>query len=155
MCVPLGARGQTTGAIYVENRSIRNRFCDDDLPPLILFANQVAVEIENARLFEALQRANDELEIRVEERTAELAEAKAAAEAVNAELQKRNEELQEALSTIKTLTDFVPICAWCHNAIKDEKGRWLNLELYIETHSEATVTHGICPECAKDAKARV
>ena len=154
MCVPLGSRRETIGAIYVENRSIRNRFNEDDLPPLILFANQVAVEIENTRLFEALQRANDELEIRVEERTAELEEAKAAAEAVNAELQNRNEELQKALSTIKTLADFVPVCAWCHNKIKDEKGRRLSLELYIETHSEATVTHGICPECAKNPKGR-
>lgn len=155
MCVPLVSRGETIGAIYVENRSIRNRFNEDDLPPLILFANQAAVEIENARLFEALQRAHDGLEIRVEERTAELAEAKAAAEAVNAELQKRNEELQEALSTIKTLADFVPVCAWCHNKIRDEEGRWVSLELYIETHSEATVTHGICPECAKNPKGRV
>jgi len=155
MCVPLVSRGEPIGAIYVENRSIRNRFSEDDLPPLILFANQAAVEIENARLFEALQKAHDGLEIRVKERTAELAAAKAAAETAFTELQIRNQELQEALSTLKTLSGFVPVCAWCHNKIKDEKGRWVSLELYIETYSEATVTHGICPDCAQNPKSRV
>ncbi len=65
MCVPFVARGETIGAIYVENRSIRNRFKEDDLPPLTLFANQAAVAIENAAI-------NDELEARVAARTKEL-----------------------------------------------------------------------------------
>ncbi|GAB4543477.1 MAG: hypothetical protein Kow0063_36690 [Anaerolineae bacterium] len=155
MCVPLISRGDTIGAIYVENRSIRNRFSEDDLPPLILFANQAAVEIENARLFEALQKAYDELELRVQERTAELVEAHALAEKTNAELQQRNRELQDALSTIKTLSGFVPVCAWCHNKIRDETGNWVSLEAYIETHSEATVTHGICPDCARHPRNQI
>lgn len=65
MCVPFVARGETIGAIYVENRSIRNRFKEDDLPPLTLFANQAAVAIENAAI-------NDDLEARVAARTKEL-----------------------------------------------------------------------------------
>lgn len=68
MCVPLIAQGETIGAIYVENRSIRGRFSEDDLPPLILFANQAAVAIENAAL-------NEELEARVAARTRELQQA--------------------------------------------------------------------------------
>ena len=65
MCVPLITRGQTIGAIYVENRSIRGRFSQDDLPPLSLFANQAAPAIENAILIE-------DLETRVASRTGEL-----------------------------------------------------------------------------------
>lgn len=65
MCVPFIARGETIGAIYVENRSIRNRFKEDDLPPLTLFANQAAIAIENAAI-------NDDLEARVSARTKEL-----------------------------------------------------------------------------------
>jgi len=65
MCVPFVVQGETTGAIYVENRSIRNRFKEENLPPLILFANQAAVAIENAKL-------NDDLEDRVAARTREL-----------------------------------------------------------------------------------
>ncbi len=68
MCVPLISRGDTIGAVYVENRSIRNRFSEVDLPPLVLFANQAAVAIENAAL-------NDDLEARVAARTKELKEA--------------------------------------------------------------------------------
>lgn len=70
MCVPLIARGNTIGAIYVENRTIRNRFSAENLPPLVLFANQIAVAIENAAL-------NDELEARVATRTQELEEERA------------------------------------------------------------------------------
>jgi signal transduction histidine kinase len=65
MCVPLISYGKAIGAIYVENRSIRNRFKDDDLPPLVLFAHQAAAAIENAAL-------NDDLEARVAARTQEL-----------------------------------------------------------------------------------
>jgi len=70
MCVPLIARGNIIGAIYVENRTIRNRFSAENLPPLVLFANQIAVAIENAAL-------NDELEARVATRTQELEEERA------------------------------------------------------------------------------
>jgi len=73
MCVPLIARGQCIGAIYVENRSAQGRFNEANLPPLSLFANQAAVAIENAAL-------NDELEGRIAARTHELAEAKSAME---------------------------------------------------------------------------
>ncbi len=65
MCVPLIARGETIGALYVENRSFAHRFHDADLTPLLFFANQAAVSIENATL-------NDDLEARVAERTHEL-----------------------------------------------------------------------------------
>jgi len=72
MCVPLIARGNIVGAIYVDNRSIRARFNEEDVSPLIIFANQAAVAIENARLFEDLEKARDELEVRVQEHTGEL-----------------------------------------------------------------------------------
>ncbi len=69
MCVPLISRGETIGAIYVENRSVKGRFSQKDLAPLTFFANQAAVSIENAAL-------NDALEARVAERTRELEQAK-------------------------------------------------------------------------------
>jgi signal transduction histidine kinase len=68
MCVPLVSRGQTIGALYVENRSLAGRFAQDDLMPLKYFASQAAVSIENAAL-------NEDLEARVAARTAELREA--------------------------------------------------------------------------------
>ncbi|CAN5805703.1 hypothetical protein BH10CHL1_BH10CHL1_13310 [soil metagenome] len=71
MCVPLITRGKAIGAIYVENRTVRNRFQEADLPPLVIFANQTAVTIENVAL-------NEDLEARIAERTRELEEERAA-----------------------------------------------------------------------------
>jgi CheY-like chemotaxis protein len=70
-------------------------------------------------------------------------------EARNAELEEKNSDLQEALDTIKTLSGLIPICAWCGRKIEDEGGAWVSVEMYIQTHSEATFTHGMCPDCCE------
>jgi hypothetical protein len=57
-------------------------------------------------------------------------------------------ELTEALSAVRTLTGLLPICAWCKN-VRDDRGYWKQVELYIEEHSEAKFTHGMCPKCAE------
>jgi hypothetical protein len=61
-------------------------------------------------------------------------------------VQERN-ELQKALSEIKTLSGLLPICASCKK-IRDDKGYWNQLELYIRDHSDAEFSHSICPPCA-------
>jgi len=57
-------------------------------------------------------------------------------------------ELQEALQRVKTLGGLLPICASCKK-IRDDQGYWNQIEAYIEQHSEAEFTHGICPQCAR------
>ncbi len=57
-------------------------------------------------------------------------------------------QLQEATNEIKTLKGILPICSYCKN-IKDDKGDWKKLEAYINDHSDADLSHGICPDCAK------
>ena len=57
-------------------------------------------------------------------------------------------DLQEALANIKTLSGLLPICASCKK-IRDDTGYWNQIETYIKKHSDATFTHGICPECMK------
>ncbi len=57
-------------------------------------------------------------------------------------------ELQKALAEIKTLHGILPICSVCKK-IRDDKGSWEQMEVYIKTHSEADFSHGYCPECAK------
>jgi PAS domain S-box-containing protein len=54
--------------------------------------------------------------------------------------------LQEALDEVNLLKGLLSICAWCKK-IKDEHERWQPLESYIQAHSEAKFTHGLCPEC--------
>lgn len=57
-------------------------------------------------------------------------------------------ELQQALSEIKKLSGFLPICASCKK-IRDDRGYWNQIETYIKDHSEAQFSHSICPECAE------
>ncbi len=64
------------------------------------------------------------------------------------ELEELIQRLQGALSSIKTLRGLIPICAWCKK-IRDDSGYWKKVETYIEEHSDASFTAGICPECLK------
>ncbi len=57
-------------------------------------------------------------------------------------------KLKEAMANIKTLKGLLPMCAWCKK-IRNDKGYWEQLDVYIREHSEADFTHGICPECLK------
>jgi len=56
------------------------------------------------------------------------------------------EELQQAITQIKTLSGMLPICANCKN-VRDDKGYWAQIETYVQQHSEAEFSHGICPDC--------
>jgi len=66
----------------------------------------------------------------------------------NRELEKLNLELKEAMANIKTLRGLIPICSFCHK-IRDDKGYWEAVETYLQRHSDASLTHGICPDCQK------
>ena len=57
-------------------------------------------------------------------------------------------DLQNALSKVKTLSGMLPICASCKK-IRNDKGYWQQVEVYMEEHSEAEFSHGICPDCAE------
>ena len=67
-------------------------------------------------------------------------------------LLQREKELKksvdEAVAKIKVLGGLIPICANCKK-IRDDKGYWDQLEGYIQEHSDAKFSHGICPDCAK------
>jgi PAS domain S-box-containing protein len=55
-------------------------------------------------------------------------------------------ELQSAMSEVKTLQEFLPICAYC-KSIRDDENYWHALEAYISKHTNTSFTHGICPGC--------
>ena len=63
-------------------------------------------------------------------------------------------ELQDALAQVKTLRGLIPICATCKK-IRDDRGLWRQIESYIQEHSDADFSHGICPDCAKKALAEL
>ena len=58
------------------------------------------------------------------------------------------QDLQKALSEVKTLRGFLPICSNC-KSIRDDKGYWNQIEAYIRERSDAEFSHGICPDCAR------
>ncbi|MEA3333013.1 MAG: response regulator, partial [Pseudomonadota bacterium] len=88
------------------------------------------------------------LEELVAQRTAELEIVNENLQNEIGERQKIQDELQSALSKVKQLSGFLPICASCKK-IRDDKGYWNQLESYIRDHSEAEFSHGICPDCAE------
>ena len=57
-------------------------------------------------------------------------------------------ELKKTESELKILSGLLPICANCKQ-IRNESGNWMQLEDYIDSHSVAEFSHGICPDCAR------
>lgn len=58
--------------------------------------------------------------------------------------------LEEERAHVQTLRGLLPICACCKK-IRDDAGYWQSVEGYISEHSEATFSHGYCPDCEHQA----
>lgn len=69
---------------------------------------------------------------------------------IQCRLADRIRERDEALEQIKTLRGIIPICACCKK-IRDDKGYWNQVEVYVSQHSDAEFSHGLCPECFEKA----
>ena len=64
------------------------------------------------------------------------------------ELRRTAADLAGALTDIKTLRGLLPICSHC-KGMRDDAGYWQSVEEYVRAHTEADLTHGICPKCLK------
>ena len=64
------------------------------------------------------------------------------------ELKQSNKDLQKAIDEVKTLRGILPICSFCKK-IRDDKGYWERVDVYIGHHSDADISHSICPDCMK------
>lgn len=62
LCVPMKLKAETIGVMFVDNRAHVGRFDESDQELLTAFADQAAMAIYNARLFDELQAANADLE---------------------------------------------------------------------------------------------
>ncbi|MCT7997012.1 AAA family ATPase [Laspinema olomoucense] len=80
LCVPLIDRGKLVSIVYLENNSTTGAFTPERVEVLQLLSGQVAISIENARLYQTLEE-------KVKDRTAQLANA-------NAEITMLNERLK-------------------------------------------------------------
>ena len=122
---------------------IREKF---NIPVVYLTSHKDEKTLERARVTEPfgyiIKPVHENELLRI---TIEIALYKHKMESEREELLQR---LQKALLDVKKLSGLLPICSACKK-IRDDKGYWNQLEGYIQEHSEAEFTHGICPECAK------
>jgi hypothetical protein len=63
--------------------------------------------------------------------------------------QAAREHQERLLAQVKTLGGMLPICSHCKK-IRDDQGYWSQIEAYLNAHTDAEFTHGICPDCAKE-----
>jgi len=61
---------------------------------------------------------------------------------------------QDVLASVKTLTGRLSICCYCKK-IRDEAGNWPEVETYVMNHSDASFTHGMCPDCFTRVQKRI
>jgi len=98
LAVPLQSKEHRIGVLEAENKRGDGGFTQDDVNTMTVLAAQATVAIDNARLVDALQQAHDELEHRVEERTAELS-------TTNITLKKEITERQRAEASLRLYTE--------------------------------------------------
>jgi hypothetical protein len=60
-------------------------------------------------------------------------------------------DLTMALMEVKNLKGLLPICGHCKK-IRDDHGYWSQIEAYLSEHTEATFTHGVCPDCSSELR---
>ena len=102
---------------------------------------------EQLEALRALSRqAQGQLELR--RNLKRLEQSLAARDRAETEKEDTLQELRAALANIHTLEGLLPICLSCKK-IQDQKGNWQPFEYYVRAHSEAKVTHKICPDCSK------
>jgi len=56
--------------------------------------------------------------------------------------------INEVAEELNVLRGLVHMCANCH-MIRDDDGHWRRVEEYLREHTEAQVSHGLCPDCLK------
>ena len=120
MFAPLVIDGKTVGIIGLANKA--TDFNDNDAKMATGFGELAAIALQNSRNLD---------------------------EKISAEKQREKVilDLNKALSEVKKLSGFLPICSHCKK-IRDDKGYWSQIEEYIQGHSEAEFSHSICKECA-------
>jgi GAF domain-containing protein len=121
--------GQALGTLCVVDR-VPRELSPEQLEALRALSRQVLAQLELRRNLKRLEHSL------------------AARDRAEAEKERTLRDLKAALANVRTLEGLLPICLSCKK-IQDQKGHWQPFEYYVRAHSEAKVTHKICPECSK------
>ena len=95
---------------------------------------QAAIAIENAIVYSKIDNLNKNLELEILDH-----------KKTGKKLLKARDQLAKR---VDTLEGFLPICSFCKK-IRDDDGKWNNIETYITKRSKAKFSHGLCPDCLK------
>jgi len=121
MFAPLVIDEKTVGIIGLANKA--SGFNDNDAKMATGFGELAAIALRNSRNLDERIEAENQRETVIQ-------------------------DLKQALSQVKQLSGLLPICSHCKK-VRDDKGYWKQIDAYIQDHSEAEFSHGICEECAK------
>ncbi|MGK7916863.1 MAG: ATP-binding protein, partial [Prochloraceae cyanobacterium] len=86
LCIPIIRQEQLNSLLYLENNLTANAFTPERIKVLELLSAQIAISLENAKLYEQMTSLNATLEQKVEERTQELSQTIKVLKATQAQL---------------------------------------------------------------------
>ncbi len=132
---PVQIGATNLGVLYVFNRT-RRKYTQEDLDTLTLFGNLAAVEITRKRDEQALKKAGEYLEKRVEERTAELWEMNAKLISEISERKKVEKALLKSESMLSNILEASPIGI---SYVENGRLKWTNQEM-AEMFGATTLT---------------
>ncbi|MEP6486361.1 AAA family ATPase [Microcoleus vaginatus GB2-A3] len=107
LCTPLLNQGKLGGILYLENNLAIGAFTSERVETLKIIAAQAAISIENATLYEKLEDYNRTLEQKVEDRTAQLAQANAEILVLNERLKVENLRMSAELDVTRRLQQMI------------------------------------------------
>ena len=100
LCAPIINQGKLIGILYLENNLATGAFTADRLAVLSILSAQAAISLENARLYQTLEQ-------KVEERTAQLAQANAEILVLNERLKAENLRMSAELDVTRRLQQMI------------------------------------------------
>jgi two-component system sensor kinase len=132
LCAPLYVRGEAIACLYVTHEHVRGLFGADEERLADYIATIAGAALENAAGFGQLQALNENLELRVKERTA-------AVEARSQELAVSNQELERLTQKLLTAQQELTVAKQAAEAASQAKSRFLA----IMSHEIRTPMNGV------------